>query len=1377
MRFPGLSLLLFLPVSAAGSTEPSFRVLHSDETGVEVEWTMEETRLEAVEGVDRTFHRPAWAGGLHLAEPGAPDLPSVVELVGIPLEGQPRVRVVSVLPPTMPLADMAPAPTPVVRTGQNGEPYGAEERRAVATFPSGPSPESWAEIDGIASVRGHRLARLVIHPWRYDASRRQIEWARYLRVRVEFDAPVASGAPPPDHAEFDRALDRLLLNAPEARRWRRPVSPAALRGPSDSFDSSPNWLKVPISVEGMYRIDYFTFSGIGIDPGSIDPTTIRVFSGTNRQIPDTLSAPPVGFMTECALLDLSPSQDAIFDLEDRLLFYALDADGWASEYDASARRDEHVENQYTDITCYWITWGGDFASPPARMAMRDVTPNGAAYDTTANHRVHFEQNRLPDFHYRDEDGWMWEDLENRGGNRPYFLSIDRVAPSGAGTLVGRILSHGTFGPSRFVELKIGNTVVVDSAWIHSGQSAVIDVTSDPFTGLLREGSNTILVNPRTDTGATDDVYTAWFEIDYERRLEARNGYLKMWAPASAGDWELAGFASGDVHLLDVTDQHAVVRLDGHELVAGSLPHRVRFSDPETTVPHWYVAFTMESVRTIETAEIAEFTGGDGVRSLRRAENGAEYLIIYHPLFRAGADCLKRLREEHVAGTDVMAVSLDDVYDEFSWGMVDAVAIRDFLAFTQIGWTHGSPLHVTLIGDASYDFKGFLAGSPVSYLPTYINRYRTEATSDYPSGETNLLFYSTDDFFGYLDPEDYVGFDQPALDLAIGRYPVSTPEAFDVMLDKLESYLDYDTPGQWQNRVILAADDERVLSGIDPTRHTAQVEELAQTWLPPALDRVKVYLTEYPRDDFGKKPQAQAAFIDEYTRGALMVTYTGHGDQNTLAQEEVFVSQKMSELLNEQRYPVFSTFSCTVSRFDLLSGDSMTELMLKHEDGGTVSTFSSGGLVYPSESSLLNKRWLGEMFGTPYPVHTYSREVHSIGLSAWMAKVIVGAGVNPGRRQNNEKYVLLGDPALTVRFGRYFVEFEPSTVDSQTTDGLLRLVTGDVKDKDGAVLDGFQGTAYVHVTEDADTSGYTYPDNSVIIPYRLDGPTAYRGLVPVVNGHFEARFYVAETARTGNLGRISVFALENGLGRDASGAYDSLHVAPTISAQNTDDREGPVIQIGFEGYESFVDGGLLFTDRPILNIRIEDPSGVNLRPFPQFALLEAEVDDRDQIDLSGDFTYDEGSYTKGRVRRVLPLPPGVHTLDVKALDNVQNSDSARVRFEIVAPGAEFDLDAGTVAAYPNPFQHQVHFVFRMNADADVALKIFTVTGRKVYETRVDTAVAFPGNGSEYAIEWNGRDENGTPLANGTYLYKLEATYRAQSGESEKDQFIGKVVKMN
>lgn len=1392
-------LLIALGVAASpASADPQWTVLRSDESVLEVRWTLEAPDLVPVAGDHGPFRRPEIDGAVHLAVPGEADLPTAVRLVAIPDGPRPRVRVTAVTTATEIVPDLAPAPEQVVE-GAGPTARGVEVRRAARAASSAPS--AWAELLSESWIRGQRAVRLGVHPYRYDADRRTLTWAREMVVRVEFPEAASrtpAGGQRAEPAAWEAAARDLFLNADVARAWRAPrPSGRGLRGGAVGFHSAPTWIRVPVRDAGVYRLDYATFANAGVDPGGVDPRTIRVYTGRNLPIEENLLLyPPPDFMTECAILDLGDG-DGVFDTSDLFLLYARGPTGWAAEFDSTLSRTDYVENKNTDDAWYWITWGGSFPDVPRRMAERGVPDDTATeWPDHAPHRLHFEQNNTENFNLRDEDGWLWEDLRGRGDRRRYTLDLESPA-SGDGFVTARLYSHGSAGSDnvRAVELSIGSTPTVQWAWSHGNQTSTQSVTGC-FEGLAVAGANDFFVDADLEAFPTsaDLIYTAWFDVEYDRRLLARNGWLKFFsAPAAptlpqppvgtgcttlpAGmdygsrAYRLLGFDAppSQIFLLDVTDPRAPVKLVDWTAQNAAPPHNIRFSDPGATGVRWYVACTQAAAKPLPAGRVAD------LRNLRDTSNGSEYLVIYHPDFREGAERLVALRNAAWGRPAAMAVDVEDVYAEFGWGMKDPGAIRDFLAYTLTSWANGAPLYVALVGDAVFDTKGYLSGSPPDLMPTWTERYRQNSVQYLDSD--NVYFYSTDDYFAYLDPNDYLPLTEPAVDLAVGRYPAATTEILDAMLDKLESYLSYRMPGQWQNRFLLVADDERVL---DPNtrepNHTVEVETLARERVPPAMDKVKVYLVNYPRDAFSKKPEAQAAFIEEFTRGALMTTYTGHGDQNTMAQEEVFVAQKVSQLLNEERYTIFSTFSCTVSRFDLISGSSMTELLLQYDRGGAVSTFASSGLVFSTPSATLNQVWLGEMYGTPYPIRTYTRDPRSLGLAALSAKNIVN--VNGGLRRNSEKYVLLGDPALEVRFGRHPIDFDAETVDSLATDGLLRRVSGAVVDSTGAPLDGtnglpaFQGTAYVHVTENADTSGYDYETatgTSAHIDFVLEGSTAYRGEVPVVDGRFEAKFFLNEGITPGNSARISVFAVEDGIGRDASGASDSLVIGPTIAPELVDDSEGPRIVIRFEGYDRFIDGDQIFTETPVVLISLEDPSGINLQPFPQFARLEAELDGRERVDLREDFAY-LGGFTTGRVRRIFSLAPGDHTLEVKAFDNVNNRSTASVRFTIVAPGSGFDLVDSNVGVYPNPFRHRADFLYRLTHDADVRLKVFTLSGRRIRELEARGVMG------DNVLSWDGTDERGLPLANGTYLFKLEAERLDEEGNRESDDYVGKVVRM-
>ncbi|NNE44172.1 MAG: hypothetical protein HKN12_08175, partial [Gemmatimonadetes bacterium] len=374
--FAGLAALL-IPVASAHA-EDGFRVLRSDATVLEVEVTTGPTVWDQVPGESgRTFRRPRLTGGLFLAQPGEPDVPALVRMIGIPPEGTPRLRVVSVTPVAERAVDLAPGGEPVVKRAPDVAPWGSEKRTELAAT-SGTLPGAWAEIDGTFWMRHQRMARIRLNPYRYDADTGELLRAERLIVRVEFgEAGLTRNAPRPDHRSWENSIGRELLNADVAKSWRRPVSRA--RGGGESFASSPNWLRIPIDRTGIYRVDYFSFSNAGIDPAGIDPRTVRVFAGTNQPLEERYDVEPPSFMTECALLPLddSPVSDGIFDVDDRFLLFAHGVDGWASEFDPALPRTEWIENPYTEQTFYWVTWGGSFADPPKRMTQRPVPPSGS----------------------------------------------------------------------------------------------------------------------------------------------------------------------------------------------------------------------------------------------------------------------------------------------------------------------------------------------------------------------------------------------------------------------------------------------------------------------------------------------------------------------------------------------------------------------------------------------------------------------------------------------------------------------------------------------------------------------------------------------------------------------------------------------------------------------------------------------------------------------------------------------------------------------------------------------------------------------------------------------------------------------------------------
>ena len=85
------------------------------------------------------------------------------------------------------------------------------------------------------------------------------------------------------------------------------------------------------------------------------------------------------------------------------------------------------------------------------------------------------------------------------------------------------------------------------------------------------------------------------------------------------------------------------------------------------------------------------------------------------------------------------------------------------------------------------------------------------------------------------------------------------------------------------------------------------------------------------------------------------------------------------------------------------------------------------------------------------------------------------------------------------------------------------------------------------------------------------------------------------------------------------------------------------------------------------------------------------------------------------------------------------------------------------SYPNPFSPRIHDItrikFEMRQSGNATLRIFDFAMNLVYEER-KSGLTQPG---PYEFSWNGLDRTGRLVANGTYIYTIEAAGRQADGK--------------
>lgn len=83
--------------------------------------------------------------------------------------------------------------------------------------------------------------------------------------------------------------------------------------------------------------------------------------------------------------------------------------------------------------------------------------------------------------------------------------------------------------------------------------------------------------------------------------------------------------------------------------------------------------------------------------------------------------------------------------------------------------------------------------------------------------------------------------------------------------------------------------------------------------------------------------------------------------------------------------------------------------------------------------------------------------------------------------------------------------------------------------------------------------------------------------------------------------------------------------------------------------------------------------------------------------------------------------------------------------------------------PNPFSDELAFTLLLQSDSHIKLEVFDGAGNKVAEVMNDML-----HKGEQHISWNGRSQDGSPLASGIYVYKITSAFGVLTGNVVKNK---------
>jgi len=1293
-------------------------IVSSDETGITFIYYAPDVELTSLEGYPQQYKFPSMARTALARDAGKPMLPVKVIPIGIPFSSNPTITVVN-----QSYGRIAEVEIPNFFSEFS-------EKEFIAKTSSQKSFKNWpsqtASIEDEDIIRGLRIVKVNLAAARIENG--VLFKAQSITVRVNFNNPAyqKTTSPRPNGYIFDNLLSKIVANYDVSRQWRVhwPPIPFKTQTTQSVFDSSQVWVKLEITGSGLYRISRYDLSAAGVDIDDVDPREIRIFYGGGAELPVNNDQPRPEFVE--IPIYITGENDGSFDNIDLLLFYGESTDRY--EYDNDLQEFIFQYNHYTSNNIYWLTFGGNFGGQPKRWANINGSPqsqNNFTIDKFTDF-VHREREVVlysTPSEYRDYFEWYWGNEQNFSAN--IGLS-DVVAGS---TALIKIYADASFD-----QLLVNNT---PATLISYGNGFSRYNTSSLYSGT---SFNTFYLSNDSE------FYLDYIDIFYPRWLNLDDNKLRFTSPDSAGivEYRLSNVPS-DYILINISHHDSTARIINAELSGDTLI----FHDTNETKHMYYIAGT-SSYKTINSYSIYE---PDDLRSI---SNGADYIIITPDIFYEQSLELAEHRENVSPGTRVKVVRLNDVYNQFSWGLFDPTAIRDFLKYAFENWAGAPPSYVVLVGDGHYDYRNNLNSGGRMLVPPFEANFTPSSHRSYACDECFIYFGG----YGYLDSDN-----DESLDMIIGRLSVNNTDEMEIVLNKIINYEANPTMGKWRNNVIIVADDHLRPGYVTEVSHTNQAEALAGSHVPNSIEVKKIYLMEYPVKTGNTKPDARDALINAFNDGGLIVNWTGHGNRGQWAHEVIFRRvEDMPQLHNSDKLPLVFAASCSIGFFDHPTEQGMSEDFLRYANGGAIASIGATRMVSGGSNAQLNYEMYDQLL--------YSDSV-SFGGALYIAKYLRQAN---GLITNDRKYMLFGDPALIAGKPTLEVEFScwPDSLRGLTVDSIAGTVVNDY----GEPQTTFNGTVWVLVKDATinrhrmltDYSGNPTTQPPTYIDYTLPGPTIFYGPAQVENGYFSTSFFIPKDISYGGTDSKIYVYFENGI-IDGSGVTDALEVSGAISAET--DSAGPTIDI-FYNDQNLNEGIIAVSTDAVFEARVHDAHGVNITgAMGHGIVVKINEGDTYSADLTKDFVFDMGNWQQGTVTfEINDLPVGEHLLTLKAWDNYNNS-TLFTSYINVYEAEQFSISE--VMNYPNPAVRTDSTVFQymLTNDAEkVSLSIFTLAGRKVNSFDLYSS-EYTSSGYRY-FPYNLRDKDNDELASGVYIYKIEAFGAGLDGNRRKSTFQSKLV---
>lgn len=1072
------------------------------------------------------------------------------------------------------------------------------------------------------------------------------------------------------------------------------------------------WSRISTDATGIYKLTYDDLLKMQLPVAGAASSSIKI-CGFGGMLPEKVGVLHYDDLPQLAI-KVYDGGDNSFDPGDYLLFYSPGPNSW--RYNSTTETYEYIVNLYSDFAYYFVTVGNTAG----------VRIKSAQQPAEATQQVQFYNHRdvySPELVNLIKSGKGWYgDFFDIITKREY--SFNALYPRQGSDLKLRfsVVARSFAGSTFTLSCDGSNHTLAVAPVVADYTTNYAHISTSLFSQPAPSQFNKVSVT-YNKSNSLDAGWLNFIELNADASLKYAGQQLTFRKTGLVGnvEFQISGASSG-MYLWDVTDQTTPAEINAN-LQNGTLSFKAN-----TDTVHEYI---LAGANDLKTPAFVEHVTNQNLHAMLTPD----MVIISPPEFMSEA---VRLATFHSNKDDlsVSVVTPQAIYNEFSSGAQDISAIRNFIKML---WDKAEPnnlpRYILLFGDASYDYKNRLPNN-TNIIPTYQS----------PESLHPIYSFATDDFFVSIDDNEG-GNTTDVVDIGIGRLPVVNLESAVAAVDKIIHYAT-DTEkvnGDWRNVIAFVADDE------DGNIHMSQADQIATmidtTYLNYNTD--KIYLDAYPQISMAggqRSPEANSAINQRVNKGALIINYTGHGGETGWTKEQILEVKDITEWKNYDRLPVFMTATCEFSRYDDPVRISAGEYAFLNRNGGAIALFTTSRPTYGTPNFELAKNF-------------YNTALQPInGSMPRLGDIIRLAKIESGGSDNIKKFILLGNPAMTMAYPALDVvtteiNGKPSGENPDTLKALMEVtIKGIITGKDGHKVNEFNGYVIPTVFDKESNIVTLGSDGFSPMSFSLRRNIIYKGRAEVKNGDFSFSFIVPrDIAYNYGPGKISFYASDGVT--DAAGHQNNI-VVGGFNENEINDYESPDVRL-FINDTNFISGG--FTDEnPILLAFITDESGINTIGNSIGHDIIAILDDnsQDPFILNEYYQSDINTYKSGSLRfPMYNLLPGTHTLKFLIWDVNNNPAEVTTRFNVAAGN---ELALSELEVWPNPASDYINFSIGHNQagnELKSELNIYDLSGNKVASMQ---KTLLPGGYRSSLFQWNGQSLNGKPVSSGLYIANVRIT---------------------